>query len=91
MIGKELVIIEDHRPWHVRVWDWSGREEWEQHVLEALRNRSAEALAALTRQLEIEDPRWAARDPRTIRPTHVFQFAPEVHEAYARRPRRVLR
>jgi hypothetical protein len=90
VVGKELAIIEDRRPWHVRAWDSTGCPQWEQEVLRGLRASSPLTLQVLVKRLEDEDPLWAARDPRTIRPAHVFQFAPEVHEAYARRPRRLL-
>jgi hypothetical protein len=78
--GKELAVI--HRPWHVRVWDATGRKEWEVQALEALRNRNQATLAALVRQWETDDPSLLALDPRTTRPTYVFNFAPDIVADY---------
>lgn len=85
--GKELAVIGDDRPWHVRVWDSTGCEEWEQHVLAALQNSNPHTLASLAAQLEDSDPRWAI--PAKHHPAKAFYFPPEVLESYARRPRRV--
>lgn len=80
--GKELAVIEDDRPWHVRVWDSTGCEEWEVQALEALRSRNPATLTALTQQLETSDSRWLAPDRRATRPTYVFHFDPDIVADY---------
>jgi hypothetical protein len=83
VVGKELAVIEDAKPpWHERVWDTAGCPEWDRRVYEALRNRNPTTLNGLIRQLELEDRRWAARDPRMTRPTYVFIFAADIMAAY---------
>ncbi len=82
VVGKELAIIEDRRPWHERVWDSSGCPEWDVRVLEALRNHNPSTLAALVRQLETDEPRLLAPDRRATRPTYVFNFDPDIVAEY---------
>ncbi len=80
--GNELALVEDRRPWHVRVWDSTGCEEWEVQALEALRSRNPATLTALTQQSETSDARWLAPDPRATRPTYVFHFAADIVADY---------
>jgi hypothetical protein len=75
--GKQLAVIEDLRPWHVRVWDSTGCEEWEQHVLFALQHGHPGTLLILTRELEESDPqRWAV--PARHRHASVHEFDADI-------------
>jgi hypothetical protein len=68
--GKQLAVIEDTRPWHVRAWDASALDGWAQQVMEALHNGSTRALVGLVEQLKVIKPETGLRAPEGY--AHVF-------------------
>jgi hypothetical protein len=74
--GNQLAVIEDDRPWHVRVWDSTGCESWEAQVLEALHNGNLRTLVGLVEQLKATDPRWAV--PARHRHASVHEFDADI-------------